>query len=150
LVPNRLSMILNLSSQANMKNARNSKLGQFNYVVFLGSRVMEDYRRWSNTIRVSMNVKKSGELEINGLPAEDINDPNIKVYSDRKETVSRDKQEDGYDSSFEEDGLDIDFEEECHEGNYEGNWHDEEYEEYEEYGGTMQNSLTGGEADEQS
>lgn len=86
--PNKLSMTLNLSSQANMERTRNFSLSQYNFAVVLGSRLTEEYNRLEQNIRVRVNVKKTGEIEINGLPASDMKDPNIKIYSDVKKTVS--------------------------------------------------------------
>lgn len=92
---NKLSVVLNLSSQANMKNTKNSVLSQYNYVVILNASPVEKTKngKHSEKFRVLINIKKSGEIIINGISEEDINNENIKIYTDKKETVSENNEE---------------------------------------------------------
>lgn len=92
---NKLSTILNLSSQANMQGARKTRLSQLNYVVVLGLEYLNERGRQDGHNPVSVTIHKSGELEINGLDETVVNDDNIRVYSDKKTTYSQDDEMQG-------------------------------------------------------
>ena len=85
---NRLSTILNMSNQGNMENAERTSLSQSTYIVVLGLGCLGKILENSDKIPVSVNISKSGELEISGFGEDFINEENIRIYSDKKVTQS--------------------------------------------------------------
>ncbi|WP_094548286.1 hypothetical protein [Petroclostridium xylanilyticum] len=88
----KLSTILNSSNQANVHSANQSGLSQFNFVVILGLEHLRRDNGQTDEIPVSINITRSGELEINGLDKDILSDENnIRVYSDKKMTCSKEE-----------------------------------------------------------
>lgn len=83
------SLVLNFSNQANTFNCKKSNLSQFNYFVILGLEYL-NMNSIKGDIPISINIDKNGNLLINGLDDEFINDRNICIYSDKKVTKSDD------------------------------------------------------------
>lgn len=81
------SIALNLSDQANIYNSQKSHLIQFNIFAILGLGGFEDYTQ-TEGVPLSIDISKTGEITINGLSKETINDRNIYIYSDKKVTES--------------------------------------------------------------
>lgn len=84
------SVSLNLSSQANTCSSKKSSISQFNYFIILGLGYLNTESRPEEPIPICINVNKSGELTIEGLDVEIINDQNTQIYSDKKVTTSED------------------------------------------------------------
>lgn len=87
----KLSTILNFSNQANYNQANYTDLYQYNIVAIVGESYLNTNGCIGTKIPLSINVNKSGELEINTLAGEKIsNGNNINIYSDVK--VSNNKE----------------------------------------------------------
>ncbi|AOY77458.1 hypothetical protein [Clostridium formicaceticum] len=79
------SMALNFSNQANVYKSRKSNLSQFNFFVILGLEYLNT-GGGEEAIPITIDINKAGELTINGLDEDLINDSNIFIYSDKKIT----------------------------------------------------------------
>ncbi|WP_066501027.1 hypothetical protein [Abyssisolibacter fermentans] len=85
------SMNLNLSNQANTIKSEQVNLSQFNFFVILGLEYLYEQienNREIKGIPIDISIKKSGEMTINGLDQDLIDDNNIRIYSDKKVTNS--------------------------------------------------------------
>lgn len=90
LEPKKLSAILNFSNQANYTDVDYSDLYQYNLVVIVGESYLNKKENIGAKIPLSINVCKSGELEISNLSGEkDSNRNNISIYSDIKVSNSK-------------------------------------------------------------
>lgn len=83
------SLQLNLSNQANTKNAKRSLLSQFNFFVILGLHYLDNKEKME-AIPLSIDIDAAGEITINGLDEELIDGDSIQIYSDKKVTNSND------------------------------------------------------------
>jgi len=81
------SLLLNLSNQANTLRCRRTNLSQFNYIVILGLEYLNILEK-RDAIPISLDIDEDGELSINGIPGELIDDRNIVIYTDKKVTES--------------------------------------------------------------
>lgn len=81
------SLLLNLSNQANTLRCRRTNLSQFNYIVILGLEYLNILEK-RDGIPISLDIDEDGELSINGIPGELIDDRNIVIYTDKKVTES--------------------------------------------------------------
>ncbi|MCR2042853.1 hypothetical protein [Anaerosalibacter massiliensis] len=81
------SLVLNLSNQANTFSCKKIDLSQFNFFAILGLEYLYIDTKKEN-IPISINIDRSGELSINGLDGDLIDDKNICIYSDKKITKS--------------------------------------------------------------
>ena len=81
------SLLLNLSSQANTFKGEELNLSQLNIITILGLEYLHEINtKDSNPVTIS--IDKGGNLEINGLDSDLIDDKNIYVYTDKKVTKS--------------------------------------------------------------
>ncbi len=90
-VKNKLSTILNLSNQANLCDSQKTNLSQFNFILMVGLESISNINSTGgrNKIPLSVNITKSGEIEINGIDECALNNKkNIRIYSDKKITQS--------------------------------------------------------------
>lgn len=83
----RTSIGLNLSNQANTYSSKKAIINQFNIFVILGLEYL-NHTIQSEALPLSIDISESGELTINGLKEELIDDENIYIYSDKKVTHS--------------------------------------------------------------
>lgn len=82
---------MNFSNQANYNQANYTDLYQYNIVAIIGESYLNTNGYIGTKIPLSINVFKSGELEINTLSGEEIsNGNNIDIYSDIK--ISNNKE----------------------------------------------------------
>lgn len=81
------SLLLNISNQANTIRCRKTNLSQFNFIVILGLEYLKSLDK-SKGIPISINIDEEGDLSINGIPGEVIDDRNIYIYTDKKITES--------------------------------------------------------------
>lgn len=81
----KTSIALNLSNQGNVYKSRESNLSQFNFLVILGLDYLNDIGDME-TVPISIDINGSGDLTINGLDGDLINNENIYIYSDKKVT----------------------------------------------------------------
>lgn len=87
---NKLSTIINFSNQSNMQKAEKTDLTQYNFAVVLGTEYFNEKNKHVETFPISLKIRKSGELELNGLEQSNINNENVRIYSDKKTTRSKD------------------------------------------------------------
>lgn len=86
----KLSAILNFSNQANYTDVDHSDLYQYNLVVIVGESYLNKKDHIGTKIPLSINVCKSGEIEISSLAGEkNSNRNNISIYSDIKVSNSK-------------------------------------------------------------
>lgn len=79
---------INLSNQANLCEAKKTELSQLNLVVLLGLRHINNYEDNMAETPISINIKKTGEVELSGIEESMLNNTeNVRIYSDKK--VSR-------------------------------------------------------------
>ncbi|MEW6622869.1 MAG: hypothetical protein AB1420_07055 [Bacillota bacterium] len=91
---NKFATVLNLSNQANLIQADKTKLSQFNLVVMLGLRYLSNRIQINNKVPVSINVRKTGEIELTSIDGDIINDEgNARIYTDKRITTSEDSME---------------------------------------------------------
>ena len=84
---NRISTIMNLSSQANIAKAKQSNLSQFNFVIILGIESIGNPHKCLKKIPITINISKDVELDITGMEGTAVNDEkDIRIYCDRKVT----------------------------------------------------------------
>lgn len=81
----KTSIALNLSNQGNVYKSRESNLSQFNFLVILGLDYLNDIGDME-AVPISIDINGSGDLTINGLDGDLINNENIYIYSDKKIT----------------------------------------------------------------
>lgn len=81
------SLILNLSNQANTFKGNKSNLRQFNFVTILGLEYLSDINT-TDLNPVALYIDKDGNLSINGIDGELLDDKNIFIYTDKKVTKS--------------------------------------------------------------
>lgn len=81
----KTSIALNLSNQGNVYKSRESNLSQFNFLVILGLDYLNDIGDME-AVPISIDINGSGDLTINGLDGDLINNENIYIYSDKKVT----------------------------------------------------------------
>lgn len=79
------SIALNLSNQGNVYKSRESNLSQFNFFVILGLDYLNNIGDME-AVPISIDINGSGDLTINGLDGDLINNENIYIYSDKKVT----------------------------------------------------------------
>lgn len=82
-----LKTMLNISNQASMNNTENVNLIQLNTIMIAGINYLNNSKRLTTKYPLSIQIKKSGELFIDG-PDENIsnNKNKICIYSDKKVT----------------------------------------------------------------
>lgn len=79
------SLLLNLSGQANTIQCRKTSLSQLNFFVILGLEYLNTLNNGDKT-PVSFSIDREGNLSINGLDKDLINEDSIFVYTDKKVT----------------------------------------------------------------
>ncbi len=83
----RITTTQNTSNQANLKGSKNAELCQINLIALLGSQKNEELNRFvshDQTLELSIKLNKKGQLEVYG---NNVNDDEIRVFSDRNETL---------------------------------------------------------------
>lgn len=83
----RHSILLNLSNQANTIKCTKTHLAQYNFFVIIGLEYLNSFNE-SEKIPISFYIDKDGNLSINGLDEDKLNNENIYIYSDKKVTSS--------------------------------------------------------------
>lgn len=83
----RHSILLNLSNQANTNKCKGTNLSQYNFVVILGLEYLNILNK-KEAIPLSFIIDREGNLSINGLDGESMDERNIRIYSDKKITES--------------------------------------------------------------
>ncbi|KNF08066.1 hypothetical protein CLPU_10c01210 [Gottschalkia purinilytica] len=81
------SLLVNLSNQGNIFKGKKSSVSQFNFIVMIGNNEINNIEK-KNGISISIDINKLGEISIDGLDENQINDENIKIYADKKVTNS--------------------------------------------------------------
>lgn len=83
----KLSIELNLSNQSNMVSTISSNLSQFNFLVIIGNEYLNKVEERQAKIPLRICIDKSGELAIDGLDKEILNnEEKVKIYSSKKIT----------------------------------------------------------------
>jgi len=83
----RHSLLLNLSNQANTIKCTETHLAQYNFFVILGLECL-NLSNESKGIPISFYIDKDGNLSINGIDENKLNEENIYIYTDKKVTKS--------------------------------------------------------------
>lgn len=83
----RHSILLNLSNQTNTIKCADTHLSQYNFFVILGLEYLNPINT-AEKIPITLNIDKDGNLSINGLDEDKLNDDNIYIYTDKKVTTS--------------------------------------------------------------
>lgn len=91
LQPTQSSVLINLSNQGNTCDVSKTNLLQFNFIVMLGLDYLNKEREEINTTNVSISINQKGELTLEGIDCDNLQDEkNIKIYSDKKVICSGD------------------------------------------------------------